>query len=271
MRSPKWAPARWQTGHPVGTVTEADRNRVVVSLDDLARELRRVIRRGLPADLKAAGEVLPHLRNVVARATHPDDIFGRLDALNRTLERLLLELDDEDLGPATRILFGLADGSRGTTLTVRRQRCAALLDYDLDHFRKRIEGRVLQAVAQALHRDLVRYRSRLRRPVTAYETTRPVPHLTAQDLTREEELICRIWQQLYEVRAERIAVHLATGDEERLRHREVEERAALRLNELAHQYVEIYGKEYISDGQLDYAVQGLEKLVVWRVSGKPSE
>lgn len=34
----------------------------------------------------------------------------------------------------------------------------------------------------------------------------------------------------------------------------MEERAALRLSELADRYVETFGKEYISDGQLDYAV-----------------
>lgn len=255
----------------MGTVTEADRRKVTLSMDDLARELRRVIRRGLPTDLKAGGEVLIHLRSVVARATHPDDTFGRLDALNRTLTDVVRNLDDEHLGDAARILFGVADGSRGTNLTVRRQRCAALLQYDYDHFRKRVELRVLEAVAEGLYRDLVRYRSRLRRPVTAYETSRPTPQLTDQDITREEELVCRIWQQLYQVRAERIAIHLAATDEERRCHRQAEERAGLRLSELADRYVASYGKQYISDGQLDYAVQGLEKLVVWRTSGEIRE
>jgi hypothetical protein len=251
----------------VGIATEDDRRRVVASQEDLVRELRRVVRRGLPADRRAAGDVLPNLRNVVARATHPDDVFGRLDALNLTLERLLEDLDDEHLGEAARVLFGVAAGSRGTTLTVRRRQCSALLQYDYDHFRKRVEGRILAVMAEVVHRDLLRYRSRLRRPVTAYETTRPVPHLTAEDLTREEELVCRIWQQLYEVRAERIAVHLAASSEEQQRHRDAEERAGLRLSELAVLYVDTFGKEYISGGELDYAVQGLEKLVVWRLSG----
>ena len=81
-----------------------------------------------------------------------------------------------------------------------------------------------------------------------------MPHLTDRDLTREEELVCRIWQQLSEVQAERIAVHLATSDEERARRRKTKERAALRLSERADRYVETFGKEYISDGQLDHAV-----------------
>lgn len=250
----------------MGTTTEAVQGRVTVSVRALVPELRRVIRRGLPATVKAAGDVLPHLRNVVARAAQPDDVYGRLDALNSTLKRVLTEMDDDHLGGVARVLFGVTERSRGTTLTARRQQCAALLTYDYDHFRKHVETRILEAVSEALYRDLIRYRSRLRRPVTAYETSRPAPQLLDEDITREEEHLCRIWQHLYQVRAERIAVHLAASDEERLPHREAEERAALRLNELAHEYVDTYGREYISDGQLDYAVLGLEKLVVWRVS-----
>jgi len=249
----------------VGIRTEQVGSRRVVNTEILVTELRPVIRRGLPVNRKSAGTVLPHLRNVVARAIHPDDDFGRIDSLNLTLERLVGDMEHERLGQAGRILFGTADGSRGTTLTYRRQQCAAYLQYDFDHFRKRVETRILELVAEELHRDLVRYRSRLRREVTAYETSRPTPTLTKEELTREEELISRIWQQLYQVRAERIATLLAEDEDDRRQHREIEEAAALRLNTLADQYVETYGREYISDGKLDYAVEGLERLVVWRV------
>jgi hypothetical protein len=245
-------------------ITE-QQHRAVLNLDDLVVELRKVIRRGLPVDLKGAGEHLPHLRNVVARAIHPNDVYGRIDSLNLTFDQILEDLDADHYGQAARILFGLADGMRGTTLTVRRQHCANHLDYDYDHFRKRVEVRILRAVAEALHRDLVRYRNRMRRPVTAYETTRPTPPLSREDVNPEEQLLCRIWQRLYEVRAERIALLLADTDEDRRRHRDIEEQAGLALSDLADRYVETYGKQYISDGQLDYAVQGLEKLVVWRV------
>jgi hypothetical protein len=212
-----------------------------------------------------AGEVLPNLLSIVARATHPDDVFGRLDSLNETLERLVTDLDRERLGQPARILFGIADGSRGTTLTVRRRQCAVFLQYDLDHFRKRVEGQILNLVAERLHRDLVSYRSRRRREVTGYETSRPVPLLTNNDLTREEELVSRIWRYLYEVRAERIAYRLAEDDDTRRHHRELEETAALRMNTLATEYAQTYARKYISDGKLEYALEGLEKLVVWRV------
>lgn len=265
MRRVDWAPDRGQTGHEVGIPTEQASGRRTVGTGDLVAELRRVVRRGLPATRTTAGSLLPHLRSVVGRAVHPDDEFGRLDSLNETLERLVREMEDERLGQAARILFGVADGSRGTTLTVRRRQCAAHLEYDFDHFRKRVETRILELVAEQLHRDLVRYRSRLRREVTAYETSRPSPNLLPEDITREEELISRIWQTLYQVRAEHIAVLLAEDEGTKLEHRKIEEAAALRLNTLAAEYVETYGRKYISEGKLDYAVEGLERLVVWRV------
>lgn len=265
MRRIDWAPDRCQTGHEVGIPTEQLANRRTANTGDLVVELRRVIRKGLPATLASAGNLLPHLRNVVGRAVHPDDKFGRLDSLNETLERLVGEIDDERLGQAARMLFGVADGSRGTTLTVRRRQCSAYLEYDFDHFRKRVETRILELVAEQLHRDLVRYRSRLRREVTAYETSRPSPNLLPEDINREEELVSRIWQTLYQVRAEHIAFVLAEDEGTRLEHREIEEAAALRLNTFALEYVDTYGRKYISEGKLDYAVEGLERLVVWRV------
>jgi len=245
-------------------MAETEQRTRVISTLDLVGELRRVLRRGLPVDQRRVGNVLPHLRNVVARAVHPDDLLSRVDAFNDLITRVLGELEDERMGQAARILFGVADGSAGTTLTVRRQRAASLLEYDFDHFRKRVEGRILYDVAEALHRDLVRYRARTRRSTYAYEISRPTPPLTEEEITPEDELLCRIWQHLYELRAERIAGHLAEDAMTQQSHLEMAEQAAKRLRELTDEFVDRYGKQYISDGQLDYAVQGLEKLVLWR-------
>jgi hypothetical protein len=152
----------------------------------------------------------------------------------------------------------------GTTLTTRRQHCANLLDYDFDHFRKHGEARILLRMAEELHRDLVRYRSRLRRGVTAYETSRPTPEILPQDFTREDEHVSRIWSELYRVRAERIAVRLALNDEQRASHRQAQEEAGLRLQALIDGYVLTYGREQIPIGDLNHSVEGLEKLIVWR-------
>jgi hypothetical protein len=245
-------------------MAETEQRTRVISTMDLATELRRVLRRGLPAEQRTVGEVLPHIRNVVARAVHPDDLLSRVDAFNGLLTRVLGEMEDERLGQAARILFGIADGSAGTTLTLRRQRAAQLLEYDVDHFRKRVEARILYQAAEALHRDLVRYRARTRRSTYAYEISRPTPALTPEEITSEDELLCRIWQHLYELRAERIAGHLAENPMSAQSHREAAEAAAKQLRELTDEFVDRYGRQFISDGQLDYAVQGLEKLVLWR-------
>jgi hypothetical protein len=197
-------------------------------------------------------------------AHHPEDVYSRLDALNYLLPKLINGIEDKQIGPAARILFGIAEGTSGTTLTVRRQRCARLLEYDVDHFRKRVELTVLQRVAQELFNDLMRYRRRLSRPVTAYETNRPTPGLLREDITREEELLSRIWQHLYEVRAEKIAAMLTADEDERRHHTECQQRASDRLGDLIDTYLRTYGRQYIGDGELEYALQGLEKLVVWK-------
>ena len=93
MRATKWAFARSQTGHRVGIaamseqpstrVAGTERQTIVdvagqappklkVSPDDIAIELKRIVRKGLPIDLPRAGTVLPNLRSVVARSAVPE-------------------------------------------------------------------------------------------------------------------------------------------------------------------------------------------------------
>lgn len=239
--------------------------RVTLSSADLVRELRRVVRHGLPTDQRRIGEVLPHLRNVVARASHPDDLLSRIDAFNELVPRVIDDIDDDRMAQAARILFGLADGSGGTTLTVRRQRGAVLLEYDFDHFRKRVEERILWTVAEAIHRDLVNYRARVRRATNAYQIGRPTPTLDPEEITPEDELLSRIWQRLYEVRAETIATHLATDEPAAANHRGIAQLAAKELQTLVDDYVTTYGRHYIKQGELEYAVDGIERLVIWKV------
>ena len=270
MRRTNWAPDRSSTGHKVGTPelqtpSPSEPRQVTISLAVVTAELRKVARHGLPATRQTIGENLPHLRNVVARANHPDDVFSRLDAFNALVARILRQMEDQELGGAARILFGLAEGSQGTNLTTRRQRCAELLGYDFDHFRKRIEPRILTKVTEAFYRDLLRYRRRTRTMATAYETGKPNPPLTDEDITPEEELISRIWQHLYEVRAEKIAALLSPDDKAAMRkHLAAAATASQQLQHLCQEYVETYGRQLLKNGQLEYAIEGLEKLVVWR-------
>jgi len=239
--------------------------RVTLSANDLVQELRRVLRLGLPANQRNVGDRLPHLRNVVARATHPDDLLSRIDSLNALLARIIEEVADERARQAARILFGLAAGSAGTTLTVRRQRCSTLLEYEFDHFRKRVEQRILFTIGEGLHRDLVNYRSRVRRATDAFEIGRPTPTLGKDEINREDEHLSRIWQRLYEVRAETIATHLAGNLADAELHRGAAQLAAKELHALARDYVDAFGRQFISQGELEYAIDGIERLVIWRV------
>ncbi|HVE45132.1 MAG TPA: hypothetical protein VNA57_00090 [Acidimicrobiales bacterium] len=239
-----------------------------VSAEELAAALRRVLTKGLPCGGVAAGSVLPNLKNVVARSVHPDVALSRLDALNELLPRLMDKIEDQQYAEATRMLFGVATGTRRTTLTARRRQAAAELDYSVDHFRSRVEPELGQAVAELLLRDLLRYKGRVKRASEALEPTGDTPKLTLEDLTAEEELVSRIWSRVYGLRAELIA-HLRLQDQagyagQAEDHRQAAAREQEKLRELIREYVETYGKTLIAHGEAEYAVEGLERLAGWR-------
>ena len=237
------------------------------TLAGLAYELARLVKRGLPVSGAAAGDVLPNLRSVLARAVHPDDSLSRIDSLNELLPRLIDTLTDETYKEATRILFGLAPGTRGTTLTARRRQAADRLGYNTDHFRDAIEPKLLEAVAEVVHRDLLRYRSRIKRSVASLEPTGDTPRLAPEDVTVEEELISRIWEHVYGMRAEIIAhVRLSREpgyDGQAEDHRQAAMRRRDALRELLPEYVRLYG-EMIRHGEAEFAVEALERLMSWR-------
>lgn len=239
-----------------------------VTADQLAAELDRVLRRGLPAAEKAAVAVLPNLKNVVARSVHPDVSLSRLDAFNELVPRLIGKIEDAMYADACRMLFGVAPGTRRTTLTARRRQAAGLLGYGIDHFRTRVEPELVRAVAELLQRDLLRYKARVKRAEASLEPTGDTPTLTAEHLTAEEELISRIWQHVYGLRAELIA-HLRLLQEAGYEgqaedHRQAAGRQHDRLRKLIQEYVETYGKRLIAHGEAEFSVEALERLAGWR-------
>lgn len=238
------------------------------STEALAVELRRLLRSGLPASQTVGGEVLSNLRSVLARAVHPDMALSRLDALNELLPRLIEQIEDGTYAEATRTLFGLATGTRRTTLSERRRQAAALLGYNTDHFRTRVEPEMLRALAEVMQRDLLRYRSRVKRAVETLQPTGDTPSLNAEHLTAEEELVSRIWQHVYGLRAELIAHVRLRGQPGYEGQAEDHRQAALRqegaLRGLIQEYVSTYGKQLIQHGEAEYAVEGLERLAEWR-------
>lgn len=236
--------------------------------EKLAAALAGLLPRGLPATEATAGDVLPNLRSVYARAVHPDVRLSRIDALNELLPRLIVKLTDEDYAEACRCLFGLATGSRRAGLMERRRRAASVLDYNPDHFRNRVESEMLRSLAEVVRRDLLRYKSRVKRAVETLEPTGQTPRLAPQHLTAEEELVSRIWQHVYGLRAELIA-HLRLAEESGYEaqaedHRQAAGRQHDELQALIKEYVETYGKKLIEHGEAEYAVEALERLAGWK-------
>lgn len=283
MRAMKWAFAWAKTGHRVGIAAMSDqpaispagteRQTIVdtagqpppklkVSPDDIAIELKRIVRKGLPIDLPRAGTVLPNLRSVVARSVHPDDLVSRLDALNQLLVRFLVELGDDETGQAMRVLFAIAKGSKGTNLMQRRAGASAALGKDPDHFRKHLEGPMIYELAVTIHRDLLRYKSRAKRAPESLEPTGDTPSLNETHFTHQEELVSRIWEKVYALRAEYIAVGrreragnpgaMALEIEEHRQMAKVEESA---LRALIAEYIDIYGEGLIRHGDNEYALK----------------
>lgn len=242
----------------------------VVPADVLARELTLVVKAGgLPLDLTRAGPILLGLRSVIARSIHPSEPISRLDALNELLVKLLVDMGDEGFGPAARVLFAIARGTRSTSLTYRRAESASLLALDPDHFRKRVEPKIILEVATLVHRDLLRYKGRVRRAPASLEPTGDTPSLSADDFTHQEELVSRIWQHVYGLRAELIAAGRRDGkDELALEAEEHRQEAALqaeRLQGLIQDYLSTYGERLIRHGGNEFDVEGVRRLVGWRI------
>src|SRR6202012_5190281 len=96
------------------------------------------------------------LNGVTARSVKPDDELARVDALDRLLRMELRRFALVDQRPAAALIFGVGT-SRGTNLTARRSAAASAVEYSLDHFRRRIEPKLIEQLAWQLHRDSLQY------------------------------------------------------------------------------------------------------------------
>jgi hypothetical protein len=246
---------------------------LIQPLDVLSTELRVVCRRGLPVTLKTAGTVLPNLRGVWARSVLPDDYVSRVDALNKLLIRIVTELADERLGDPVRVLFALEARNRGTTLGRRREVAAELAGYEVTHFRKVVEPKIIELVALALHADSIGYEPRTKR--TAEEPPKQdisgdTPRLDSGHANEQEELVSRIWSAVYGLRAEMIA--LARTKDVALfaqEHHYAQESAlwqTARVSTFVGQYVETYG-ETLMHGETEFNAEGVIRLAGWMPEG----
>jgi hypothetical protein len=251
-------------------VTEQPLRRGPVSaatVDELTTALAAAIRKGLPlASVDAAGLLL-NLKSVYARAVIPSEPASRLAALNELLPRLIATLSDASYRQAVQILFGLA-GTRGTGLMERRRQAADVLGYNPTHFREEKERGVLETAAVVIQADLLRYQSRVKRASESLEPTGDTPSLGPEHLTHEEELVSRIWQHVYGLRAELIACARLSDSEGFAQQAEDHRQAALReevaLREVIAEYSDTYRAQLIRHGEAEFAVEALERLVGWR-------
>ena len=247
-------------------------------VDDIAKALRPIVSTGLPVQPSFANETVLGLRGVVARSIDPSDRLNRVKALDDLLARLLVHYPDDQLGPAARILFGLAPGTRGQNLTSRRLAAAAVIDREAEHFRKRIEPEIVTAVAWQLHRDSQNYIPRDRVAPPPLEASGDTPIIRVGDVSSKEaaeheELLSRLWAHIYALRAEILRVERlrywpfdptdAPLSEQKLvratdrRAKEVEN-----VKLLVRAYIDRYGQR-IMHGDAEFNAESILRLAGW--------
>ena len=238
----------------------------IASPDDIVDALQTVVADGLPVLEPSTAGMLANLRSVYARAAVPGEPMSRLHTLNELLPRLIAGMSDANYRAGVQILFGLAPGTRGTNLTARRRQCADLMGYNPSYFRGQIETKLLRAVAMTLHEDLLRYQRRVKRATTGLEPTGQTPSLGPEHINHEEELISRIWQQVYALRAETIAVvrlEDAGRSAEAEDHRQAASQAGAALRRVLQEYDSTYGAQLIRHGDAELSTEALRRLVSW--------
>jgi len=250
-------------------------------VEDLADALQPVMAGGLPVDPGFDDMRLLGLRGVVARSIDPDSRFSRIKALDDLLRRLLATYPDDVLVGAAQELFGVAPGSRGTTLTERRDRAARAADRSTDHFRKHIEPKIVQHVGWLLHRDSQNYipRERDTPPPLAISGDTPsvaFGDITDKDRNEHEEALSRLWAHVYALRAEilkaeRLKQWPDDPTEPETSQRRLQEAITARDREvravqiLIEQYIEKYG-ESIAHGDGEFSARALLRLAGWAAS-----
>ena len=107
----------------------------------------------------------------------------------------------------------------------------------------------------------------MKRTAESLEPTGDTPSLGLEHVTHEEELISRIWQHVYGLRAELIAFARLNDKEGLTQQAEDHRQAALReessLQELIREYRDTYGKQLIRHGQAEFALEAITRLGGW--------
>jgi hypothetical protein len=172
-----------------------------------ADTLRGLLRVGLPVPEQAPAGQLLELRGVMVRAANPQERASRIRALDCLLRWQLARFDHPRLAEAARLLFGAARSTEGLTLTERREKAAAAADYEVHHFRKRIEPEICDHLARMLGADSEDLLSRTAAPVLgrARRPMRLPADVFAWETAEHEETLSALWSAVYGLRAELLA------------------------------------------------------------------
>jgi len=204
---------------------------------------------------------------VIARSVKPDDSLSRVDALNKLLKQLIRRWPKTAERQALAALFGIEKGYAGRTLTDRRGRAAQHLSYEVTHFRKNIEPKLVVELSAAILQDHLLYTPRTQYAPPIIEASGDTPVLGPADYNEQEELASRIWSEVYALRAEIIAGGRIKKDQ--MLHDQLPEVKAkirwhtARLLTYIEQYLQRYGDRIIQ-GDTEWQVEGLIRLAGWR-------
>ncbi|MEU5992090.1 hypothetical protein ABZ806_24230 [Spirillospora sp. NPDC047418] len=178
--------------------------------DDVLRsEMRRLLRTGLPVRVQQCGPSLLGLRAVKMRTLDADDHSSLAHALDGLLREQLSRFGNAELAKPARLLFGMDDSTSGTTLTSRRAVAAAAAGYEVHHFRKRIEPKLLDLVIWQLRHDSEELATQRAAPPRLHPAARR-PNLPADvfawEATEHQHALAALWGAVYLLRAELLRV-----------------------------------------------------------------
>jgi hypothetical protein len=159
-------------------------------------------------------------------------------------------------------------------LVRRYQEAAKVIPYNDDHFRQEIVPKILRQLARQLHNDSQNYIPRNRQVPPQADISGDSPsiqaeHLGSKERAEHEERLSRLWEYVYGLRAELIAIERlkAWPDGEHNNEKLVAARdSALwqlaRLLSSTHDYVNQYG-DRLMHGEAEFNVEGLIRLAGW--------
>jgi hypothetical protein len=203
---------------------------------------------------------------VIARSVKPRDRLARVDALDRLMRQELRRLGLVELRRPAALLFG-ASGSGN--LTERRRAASEAADKNFDHFRKRIEPKIVEQLAWQLHRDGLQYVQR-REDGAPFAASGDSPvitetHIENDEVAEREALLSEVWSEVYGLRAELIRREAAAGADDQAAYGDAAAGALWRLARLLTKldtYLDRYGTE-ILHGSAVYNAEALIRLAGW--------